>query len=407
MALKILWVSNSPHVSVSYGTQTRTITPRLKALGHEITILAFYGLQGGPMTFNGMAVMPCGMNDYANDVLVADAQHFGVDVVISLMDVWVLAQEVTGQVRWYPHLPVDHEPCPPPVVDSLRTAVRPIAMSQFGARMLRAAGYDPYTVPLGADGTIFKPLDRAACRVELGFGADEFVVGMVQANKGAPSRKAFDQQIRAFARFRQRHADAVLYLHTDMLGTQGENLRRIIELADLPRGAVVEVPSYRYARGLINDEWMAKAYNSFDVLLAATRAEGFGLPIVEAQLCGTPAIVTDFSSMPELIPDGLGWKVGWSDKVFYQDAYQVIPDVAEIEQALEQAYRVRDNQDLRNQVAQAAQVYDADEVTKTYWKPVLEDIERCEREADEALSDSRRRRREKREGLRHGQRAEV
>ena len=27
--------------------------------------------------------------------------------------------------------------------------------------------------------------------------------------------------------------------------------------------------------------------------------EGFGIPIIEAQACSTPVIVTDFSSMPE------------------------------------------------------------------------------------------------------------
>src|SRR5258705_13676914 len=32
-------------------------------------------------------------------------------------------------------------------------------------------------------------------------------------------------------------------------------------------------------------------------------AEGFGLPILEAQACGVPALVTDFSACRELAPD--------------------------------------------------------------------------------------------------------
>lgn len=407
MAQRILWVSNSPHAGTGYGNQTRVMTPRIKDLGHHVTLLAFYGLAGAPMSFQGMTVMPGGQNIHANDVIVADAVHFDADVVITLMDVWVLAPDVTSQVAWYPWTPVDHEPTPPQVVDALRTARRPIAMSRFGERMLRAAGFDPYYVPHGVDTAVYKPGDRAAARKAIGFGDQEFVVGMVQANKGIPSRKAFDPQIRAFAEFWRRHKDAVLYLHTDMYGTQGENIRRMIELAGLPRHAVAEVPAYPYQRGLITDAWMAMAYNAFDVLLSATRGEGFGIPIIEAQACGTPAIVTDFSAMPELVPDGLGWTVEPADKFFYQDAFQVLPSVPAIVDALEAAYARRGDLDMRQAVARAAQAYDADHVVATYWKPVLADIERREKGQQEALTDRRRRRREKREALRREQREKV
>lgn len=374
--------------------------PRLKALGHDITISAFYGLQGAPLNWGDIKVLPGGKNAYGNDTLLADATHTKADAVITLMDVWVLEPEITGRVPWYPWLPVDHDPAPPAVVASLKTARRPIAFSRFGERMLRDADCDPLYVPHGVDTSEFKPLDRAACRKELGFESDEFIVGMNMANKGAPSRKAFDQQIRAFAAFRKRHNDARLYLHTDMIGTQGENLRRIIELADIPPGTVIEVPTYRYARGFIGWDWLAKAYNACDVMLNATRGEGFGIPIVEAQACGTPVIVTDFSSMSELVDPALGWRVGYNDKVFYQDAYQVVPDVAQITDALEAAYQKRNDADHRAAVCAWAQQWDADVVTERYWKPALEMIARAGQEQDQALSDSRRRRRAKRQALR-------
>ena len=38
---------------------------------------------------------------------------------------------------------------------------------------------------------------------------------------------------------------------------------------------------------------MAGWYRSLDVLSACSYGEGFGLPILEAQACGSPAIVTD------------------------------------------------------------------------------------------------------------------
>lgn len=404
--MKILFLSNAAHVPTGYGNQTQVNVPRLKALGHDLSVMAFYGLQGAPSNWDGILVLPASHNAYGNDVIVADAMYVQADIVISLMDVWVLANEVMQQVQWYPWLPVDHDPAPPAVLDSLKVARRPICYAQFGVRMLKDAGLDPLYVPHSVDRSVYHPLDRAEARKTLGFKADEFVVGLVAANKGEPSRKAFDQQIRAFAEFQRRHKDAVLYLHTDMLGVQGENIRRIIELAELPKEAVVEVPGYRYARGFIPWSWMAQAYNAFDVLLHATRGEGFGLAIIEAQACGCPVIVTNFSAMPELVTDGLGWKVGWSDKTFSQDSYQVIPSVPEIVDALEQAYTRRGDADHRAAVAKTMDAYDADFVANRYWKPVLATIEREVVGARDRREAQRQIRQAQRRQL-HDQRAKV
>jgi FkbM family methyltransferase len=121
---------------------------------------------------------------------------------------------------------------------------------------------------------------------------------------------------------------------------------------------------------------MVALYNSFDVLMNATRGEGFGIPILEAQACGVPVIVTDFSAMPELC--FAGWKVGYTDREFtYQGSYQVLPSVTDIADALEEAYQMNDEQraGMRAQARAGALTYDADLVTTEYWKPALEAIE--------------------------------
>ena len=54
------------------------------------------------------------------------------------------------------------------------------------------------------------------------------MVGIVAVNKGAPSRKSLAEMIEAFAIFRARHDDALLYLHTELLGaaSAGRTCRR-------------------------------------------------------------------------------------------------------------------------------------------------------------------------------------
>jgi len=51
----------------------------------------------------------------------------------------------------------------------------------------------------------------------------------------------------------------------------------------------------------------AEWYSSIDVFVTPSLIEGFGLPLVEAQACGTPVICFNISSLPEVVKN---WKTG-------------------------------------------------------------------------------------------------
>jgi hypothetical protein len=69
-------------------------------------------------------------------------------------------------------------------------------------------------VPHGIDTDAYQPHDRRSVREQVGLEEDAFLVGMVAANKGRPSRKGFSQAFQAFAKFAEKHDNAYLYLHT-------------------------------------------------------------------------------------------------------------------------------------------------------------------------------------------------
>ena len=121
----------------------------------------------------------------------------------------------------------------------------------------------------------------------------------------------------------------------------------------------------------IPNEAMAALYTATDVLLASTMGEGFGLTVIEAQSCGTPAIVNNFSAQPELIGDGwLTEGQPWWDPT--QLAWFNTPNVPSIVDSLEQAYQ-RGRQ-RSEKARQHALQYDADLVWDQHWRPYLETL---------------------------------
>ena len=87
--MKINWFSNSPWASTGYGNQTKLFVPRIKQLGYEMSITAFYGLQGGIIGWlDGTPVYPNGKHPYGQDVIGAHSVNAQADAMISLFDVW-------------------------------------------------------------------------------------------------------------------------------------------------------------------------------------------------------------------------------------------------------------------------------------------------------------------------------
>ena len=377
--MRINWFSNSPAATTGYGCQTKIFTPRLaKLLDKGLSITAFYGVQSGVLNINGIKVYPSFKHPYGQDVIGAHAVWDQADAVISLLDIWVVQPENIG-MPWFPWFPIDHEPIPANVLAKARQATKGIVMSKFGKRMAEQAGLDVWYVPHAVDANIFKPLDRIETREHLKWPQDKFVVGMVAANKGNPSRKAFYEQIAAFAALHANHPDTMLYLHTDD-GTHGGevvDLAKFINRMGLKIGEdVVFADPYMYGLGY-PDSYMVDAYNAMDVLTNVSLGEGFGIPILEAQACGTPVIVGDWTSMSELC--FAGWKIDKAEATpvyhDYFDAFQWQATTGAIYDRMEQAYAAKGDYELRNQARRGALPYDADSVTRRYWKPILKEME--------------------------------
>lgn len=375
----LLWHSNAPWASTGYGNQTALFAERLME-HYNLSISAFFGLEGNILPWKGIPVLPGIGSTHGNEVITDHVDTvFAADrragLVVTLMDVWVLDPAIWSQFDVASWVPVDHEPVPDPVRDFfLDSGAVPIAMSRFGETELRKAGLDPLYCPHGVDTKVYRPRDKQESREKTGFPQDAFVVGMVAANKGNPSRKCFQEAFQAFRLLNEKHPEARLYLHTEITGRfNGVDLLALANSIGIPASALNICDQYRTVHFPCTGEVMSEIYSSCDVLLSPSAGEGFGIPVVEAQACGVPVIASDFSAQKELC--GAGWLVDGTRQYTPIGSWQFRPDVPDIFDALRQAYAASPEQ--RKQTSAKAREfalgYDADHVLTEYMLPALEE----------------------------------
>lgn len=56
--------------------------------------------------------------------------------------------------------------------------------------------------------------------------------------------------------------------------------------------------------GFVSDDDMPTLYSGADLFVFPTLYEGFGIPIIEAQKCGTPVVTSNYSALPETAGNG-------------------------------------------------------------------------------------------------------
>ncbi len=384
-ALRVLYSSNAFWSPSGYGVQGRSLLPRLAQLPElgsreALAMFAWYGLQGGVHQVDGFTIYPAGMDPYGNDIIGAHARDHRANIVITLIDAWVIGGtgEKVKPALWLPWLPIDHDPVPPKVLEAIKDAYLPLTYSKWGSERLQAAGMANTYIPHGLEPSVFRLLEPDLVRR---FRHDvlqnpSHLTVMVGANKGFPDRKAFQVQVRAWANFAKDKPGAKLYIHTEPT-TMLQGIDFAALLANLGIQERVLFPDrYQYHKGY-PPEYVAMLYNCADAFLGASMAEGFGIPIIEAQACGVPVIVSDFSSMPELVR--WGYKVPPADLYWSpMNAWQCWPSVHGIQDALEELYAQWQGhgqqwpQQMRLR-AQAAihEEYNWDTIVREQWAPLL------------------------------------
>jgi len=172
-----------------------------------------------------------------------------------------------------------------------------IAVSQATKRdIMRLLGVpeNKVTVIYEAANPIFRPLKTPDLRqrVRGRFGIPgEFIlfVSTIEPRKNVPTL------LRAFRQFRDAYRREVKLVLAGEKGWLFDEVFRLVTELKLEKEAIF--------LGRVSTEELLWLYNTAEALVAPSIYEGFGLPPLEAMACGTPVIVSNVSSLPEVVGD--------------------------------------------------------------------------------------------------------
>ena len=186
----------------------------------------------------------------------------------------------------------------------------------------------------------------------MGLQDDDFLIGSVGCNY-ENDQKGFGSLIEAYKLFKTKYQRSALYIHTDIHSNGVCNWDKVAR----SMGVSVMFPDQLslYLNRFGGDH-MRDLYNAFDLFVLPTKGEGFGIPIVEAQMCGTPVCVSHNTTGPELCRTGTTMTERVEDIEWFMEHFRGRP------------VNRRDSRD-------AIMDYSWDSVWPNYWEPVIKTLE--------------------------------
>lgn len=227
-------------------------------------------------------------------------------------------------------------------------------------------------VPHGFDPNVFRVGPKTVARQRLGWDHDKPVVLALGTNlpqpltERGPDRKNWRGILESFADSIEQ--DAILYLHTSDDGF--ETLSAIAEELGISDSVqLADQKKVRTSGRDYDEEYVADLYRASDVLLFPSLAEGFGVPLIEAQACGIPVITSDVSPMNELVKTGTAVRcVPHPERSDW-----VLPSRVDLTKALEYwiGYVHNAPDEWAWQVANKVRGFSAENITEKFFIPAL------------------------------------
>ena len=240
----------------------------------------------------------------AREILVEDINNIieqnNIDKIFFLGDVFVFYKSIDKQFKvpsycWYP---CHYYPFSTFDYAGLKTFSNIICLSPAIKLILekefpdKKISYLPHVTE-----EIEIELSKDEIRDKWDFPKEKYIVLIVAQLKEEVNRKAIDNSIIAFKKFNDKYKNAILYIHSSELIKSDKD--KLYPIEELIKCLSMSSDEYIINKKVYSEKELAELYKLSDVYLCCSKAEGFGVPIIEAQLYNTNVITSNYLSMAE------------------------------------------------------------------------------------------------------------
>jgi glycosyltransferase involved in cell wall biosynthesis len=303
---KIIIISDISETGSGYKNIALPIAEGLTKFGHEIKVVGL-GYKGAEHNYP-FSIIPAGNYDdcfaVANNLFYlwqADTIIVALDLPLQSMYSIKLAPL---KMKYIAITPLENGPLTLSWAAPLFNIDGVFFISELGKQEAIKVGVTKAEhLLVGVDTVTWHPAtkeEKLSLRKGMGIPEDAFVVMTVAANQ---ERKNLWAAFSAIQKLKQQMPDRVIkYV---LVSNTKEGAAFGWNLQDLAVSMGINTEVMIFERGMpTKDLW--GIYSMADVYLQTSKAEGLGMPVLEAMACKIPVVATDTGALHELLQDGRG-----------------------------------------------------------------------------------------------------
>lgn len=301
--MKICWLSDTDLIGSGYLNITIPLCDGLSKRGHEVKVsgLGYRGTQ----------------HDYPFSIIPAMNVQEGLGIVQNLYNMWhfdalIVALDIPLQLRilhmmnnkpfkYVGIMPVEADPICLSWAMGLMQMDHRFIISEFGRKECEKVGVQAEHIQIGIDTDTWRlPTKEEKHMIRtnvLGVEDDTFVILTVADNQ---ERKNLSKSLEIVSDFiKDGHPNTKYILVTREFNQVGWILRDLAQTLGINDKVMI------FERGMeFKKLW--SLYASSDVFLLTSKAEGLGMPLLEAMATGIPCVATNCTAIAEVLAGGRG-----------------------------------------------------------------------------------------------------
>lgn len=266
-------------------------------------------------------------------------ETFKIDVIITCMDLIRLCYDEDFSIKsltWYPNhfSPIDLNN-----KKLLNMFSDIVSLSPSDSKLIinsypnKKCHYIPHIIDFKRE-----KKDKNITRKKYNIPEETFLIFINCGNYDKENRKSLDLSLLAFEKFIKKN-DGILFIHsydvrkidinnhyTPMIGFL--LIEDILEQLSIPKNKII------LHNDIVNHSDILDMMEMSDVLLQPSKTEGFGIPVLEAQLIGIPVITNKFGAMSDYTFNGISVDSVQKSYNLSTRGFWTTPSVSGIENAL-------------------------------------------------------------------------